>query len=215
MIKYWLKIVRQSSNPLVYKAYSMLYRSAEQNATVVNWASQMKTLLNSLGFGHAWLYQGVVNSSAFLRLVEQRLCDNYQQQWNQTVRNSSEGFIYKELKTTFQYSKQLSLMDQPKYRYQFVKFITRNHNLAVVTGSWHKPRPIPYGDRRCQLCNLIEDEFHVVLQCKKFYTIRKRYIPECFWRRPSMHTFLSLMSTTDVTTLHNLAIYLYKVFHVH
>ena len=136
------------------------------------------------------------------------------QKWRQNVCNSSYGFIYNELKGTFENSTYFSLIEQPKYRYQFVKFITRNHNLAVVTGGWHKPRPIPYEERQCQTCNVIEDEFHVVLQCRKFNALRKRYVPEYFWCRPSVYKLLQLLSSTDVKRMRNLSIFVYKIFHV-
>ena len=184
--------------------------SASDN-NVVNWASLVRNMLNTLGFGDVWLYQGVGDTELFIKAFLQRVKDNALQTWNQSMMNSSESYIYRELKTSFEYSQHLSLISQPKYRYQFVKFVTRNHKLAVVTGKWHKPRPIPYAERLCPVCNVIEDEYHVVLECIRFRQLRKRYIPSNFWQRPSMFKLVSLFSTNNANTLQNLAKYLYKI----
>ena len=212
VIKYWLKIVMQNSKPLVSEAYKMLYNATETDNRVNNWASQVKNLLNTLGFGDVWLHQGATNSDLFLSLFEQRVKDNALQLWNRSVNNSSESIIYRELKTTLEYSPYFNLITQPKYRYQFVRFISRNHNLAVVTGNWHKPRPTPYHLRLCDMCDKIEDEYHVVFECRKLQRLRIKYIPEIARSRPSMFQLVSLLKSTDINTLNNFAIFLYKIF---
>ena len=213
VIKYWLKIVTQDKKPLVKKTYNMLYSATELDNRVNNWAAQVKRMLNTLGFGDVWLYQGVNNIELFLKLFEQRVNDNALQLWNQSLNNSRESKIYRELKTTLEYSTHLNLIVQPKYRHYFVKFVTRNHTLAVVTGNWHKPRPIPYNQRLCNICNKVEDEYHVIFECRKFDNLRKRYIPETARNHPSMYKLVSLLSTKDAAILKNLAIFIYKAFH--
>lgn len=211
IVKYWLKIVMDGSSPLVYKTYCMLYNATETNRDIANWASSVKLLLTTLGMGDVWLYQGVGNVTQFLKLLEQRLKDNAKQLWGSTLRNSSDGILYRECKLNFGYSSYLDNIRQPKYRYQFVKFLTRNHKLACVTGSWHKPQPIPIALRLCSECHVIEDEYHVVMTCKKFRNFRRRYISDSYWRRPSMHNFISLLTSTNEVTIQNLAIFVYKM----
>lgn len=213
VIKYWLKIVTQDGKPLVKKTYKMLYNAIEADNRVNNWAGQVKKLLNMLGFGEVWLYQGVNDIGVFLKIFEQRVNDNALQLWNHSLTNSSESVLYRELKTTIEYSMYLNTIVQPKFRHQFVKFITRNHKLAVVTGNWHRPRPIPYHQRLCNLCNKVEDEYHVIFECQKYTRMRKKYIPESARSHPSMHKLVSLLTTTDVPVLQNLAIFIYKIFH--
>lgn len=214
IIKYWLKIVVQHSNKLVCKAYKTMYTACEVDHSIVNWASQVRDLLNSLGYGHVWLYQGVANAKLFLNEFQQRVYDNALQNWNNSVRNSSQSLMYRNLKPTMEYSPYLKIIAQPKYRYAFTKFVTKNHKLAVVTGAWHKPRPIPFRERLCTVCRKLEDEYHVVMECSKFTRLRERYISETFWRRPSMYKFMSLISSIDPPTLQNLAIFVYKISHV-
>lgn len=154
----------ESSKPLVREAYMMLYREAENNNTINNnyWAAHVRHLLNTMGFGHVWLHQGVGNKQLFKKKFEQHISDTALQTWSRSLNGSSDAHLYRELKTTIEYSAYLNCILQPKYRYQLVKFRTRNHKLAVVTGKWHKPRPIPYQQRLCTECNQIEDEGYSV-----------------------------------------------------
>ena len=171
----------------------------------------MKGLLSNLGFSDVWLYQGVGNVSNFLRTCETRLKDIAYQNWNTSLRNSREGLLYKEYKLSAKYSSYFNVIKEPKYRYQFVKFITRNHSLACITGGYHKPHPIPVAQRICSFCQVYEDEYHVVMQCSKFIRLRKRYIAERYWKRPSMHNFISLLTCNDEATVQDLATFIYKV----
>ena len=50
------------------------------------------------------------------------------------------------------------------------------HRLEVEAGIWHKPNTIPYNERKCQLCNTLEDEFHFLLECPLYYDLRKALI---------------------------------------
>ena len=42
-----------------------------------NWATKVKTLLDTMGFSHVWLNQGVENDKLFLHLFKQRARDTF------------------------------------------------------------------------------------------------------------------------------------------
>ena len=49
----------------------------------------------------------------------------------------------------------------------------------VETGSWSKPRSLPYDERFCNLCqrqNYLEDEYYLVLICPVYIELRKQFI---------------------------------------
>ena len=52
--------------------------------------------------------------------------------------------------------------------------------------------------------NLIEDEYHFILVCKKYDNIRKAYIKPYYWRRPSSFKLVQLLSAHNVKELNNL-----------
>jgi hypothetical protein len=45
------------------------------------------------------------------------------------------------------------------------------HHLSVETGRWGN---ISLSDRSCHTCQKLEDEFHLLFECKMYNSIRKR-----------------------------------------
>ena len=59
MIRYWLKVINMNENALPKKIYLMIKNDANINVTYngANWATQIKSILETHGFGDIWLYQ--------------------------------------------------------------------------------------------------------------------------------------------------------------
>ena len=51
ILKYWVKIVNGKACPLVKQMYNVLYNATLSDNRVINWASLIKNLINSLGCG--------------------------------------------------------------------------------------------------------------------------------------------------------------------
>ena len=83
------------------------------------------------------------------------------------------------------------------YRPSLIIHYHRNHNLKVITGRWHKPIPIPFHERKCDICNVLDDEFHFVFQCSKYDNERSTHINKYYTVRPSMFKFIKLLNSTD------------------
>ena len=58
-------------------------------------------------------------------------------------------------------------------------------------------RQVDRQDRKCTLCNVIEDEFHCLIECPRFTNGRKGNLPECLKNNPSMFKFIHHLNTTD------------------
>ena len=71
--------------------------------------------------------------------------------------------------------------------YSLIKFRTSSHRLGIETGRWHKPQPIPLLNRICEVCNQLDDEYHFVLECSRHTVLRRKYITNYFYRKPSMY----------------------------
>jgi len=78
-----------------------------------------------------------------------------------------------------------------KFRRELTRLRVSAHRLEVETGRWHKPRAIPYPDRKCIACNKLEDEFHFMLECPLYKDIRKIYIKKYFWKYPNIFKIYS------------------------
>ena len=83
--------------------------------------------------------------------------------------------------------------------------------IHIKTGSWTRPK-IPFEERKCNECNLLENEYHLVLECKKYDNLRKQYISKYFYQQPSMYKFIKLMNCTKKKVLNNLAKFVFKAF---
>ena len=84
-----------------------------------------------------------------------------------------------------------------------------SHRLAIELGRWVRPTRIPIDERKCSLCQVLEDEYHFVLECNVYAELRYKYIPKYYWKRPSMYKFVELLNTTNMKILRNLSIYIY------
>ena len=76
----------------------------------------------------------------------------------------------------FGFKQYLDIILIAKYRYALTRLRTSSHRLAIETGRWTKPHSTPRFERKCQLCNTLEDEFHFMLECPLYRDVRVKYI---------------------------------------
>ena len=62
------------------------------------------------------------------------------------------------------------------------------------------------------MCGVLGDEYHFLLVCKSLSDLRQVYIPEYYFKYPSMYKFKALMVTDHVKTIRNLADFVYSSF---
>ena len=68
-------------------------------------------------------------------------------------------------------------------------------------GRWALPERFAIDDRKCKLCNKLEDEYHFVLL---YDAIRTQYIVRYYLRRPSMFKLIEFVSSKSKTQVKNL-----------
>ena len=199
IVKYWLKILHMDINRNVFKLYRILYEDCGRGK--LNWATHVKDILQECGLGYAWLYQTVGNVTAFRSLFKQRITDIYGQKWRARLRNTSRGHYYLAINTDMNlldvsYS-HFETVKSSKNMYSLIKLRTCSHRLRVETGRWHRPQPIPLMDRKCDVCEVLDDEYHFVMVCRKHEQIRRTFIPSFYWTRPNMLKFINLFTNQD------------------
>ena len=96
----------------------------------------------------------------------------------------------------------------------FSRLRISSHRLEIESGRWTRPISTPLDDRKCSfICNVLEDEFHFVLECNMFAELRKntflgiRY----YWSRPSMHKLISLVNNDNETCIRKLSTFIFKL----
>ena len=89
------------------------------------------------------------------------------------------------------------------------RFRCLNHILKIETGRYDETNE---ENRYCPLCTkkglfLIENEFHLIVQCEYYATLRNTYLKSEYL---NYIRFIELFTTTDKSILFNLATFLYK-----
>ena len=194
--------------------YCVLREQIITRTRIVNWASQIRNMLFSLGFGEAWFYQGVGNIDIFLYLFKQRVRDIYCQNWHDDISNSTRARTYSLIRNDFYHRKYLDVVTSTEHMKALARLLTSSHRLRVETGRWDRPTPTFYTERKCLICNRndIEDEFHFTLICPAYDTLRKKYLSKYFWFRPNMIKFQALMNSDCDKTIIALAKFVHSAF---
>ena len=167
--------------------------------------------LYSCGLGEAWVSQSVGSDKVFMSLFKRWVFDMYQQDWNSRL--SSTRVPHEEhytninidvdfLHVSYKHFESVKLSSD---MYSLIKLRTSSHRLGIETGRWHKPQPIPLLNRICEVCNQLDDEYHFVLECSRHTVLRRKYIPNYFYRNPSMYKFVKLLSDDNLVTRNRLA----------
>ena len=122
------------------------------------------------------MYQSVGNTSTLLMLVKERINDRFIVDWQCRLRDSTRASLYKFF-SVFGFKSYLDHLTISKIRISLSQLRVASHRLCIETGRWHKPQQIPLIDRKCSVCNVLEDEYHFVLECCLYEGLRKKFLP--------------------------------------
>ena len=123
--------------------------------------------------------------------------------------NGEKCILYRTYKNTFGFENYLKLPVQ--LRRPLCKLRTSNHKLAVERGRYPN---LPRHERTCEFCDQesLGDEFHFLLECSKLKTLRQKYIPVKYWKRPNVLLFSSLLNCKSKSVRVNLAKFIKESF---
>ena len=145
IVKYWLKIMKYNNIRFTKIVYNVLLCDAQNGK--INWVSRLKHLLESLGFGYVWLYQGVENDKLFFIIFNRRIRENYGQRLHSELQNISRGRDFILFHKHFVATKYLEVVKPESHRMALGRLRSSNHKLAIESGRWHKPHPTPVDKR--------------------------------------------------------------------
>ena len=172
-IKYWLRLLKMDISRLPKTAYRMLLTLDDKGKPC--WASQVKNTLFRLGFGYAWINQGVGREIAFLSLFKQRLKDNYQQEWDESIMNKDMYSQYRLFKTSWETEPYFEFLDLRCFRDGLIKL---RLGVLPIKGSSFRTMfsTDPNMNFLCKSCKVIENENHFVHVCPLYEEIRTKYL---------------------------------------
>ena len=184
----------------------MMLEDLELNPNKTNWASLLRHLLFSMGFNEVWIQQGVGNINNFISVFKQRLTDNFIQNWQSRLAESSRAIFYRSF-ATFQFQPYLDKVNVFKYLQAYSKLRMSSHRLEVEAGRWVRQNRVPIHERKCSFCNILEDEYHFVIQCAAYSELREKYISKYFWKRPNMFKFVELINSSNINYIRKMCIF--------
>ncbi|MCG7867658.1 MAG: reverse transcriptase family protein, partial [Candidatus Thiodiazotropha taylori] len=211
IVKYWFKLLSSQSNKYIKLVYNLMLRDIELLPTKVNWASLVRHLFCSLGFYEVWVQQGVGDYSKFISALKQRLNDNFIQNWRARLNESPRATFYKSI-AAFHFQPYLENINVYKFIQALSKLRVSSHRLEIEAGRWRKPVRVPLNERKCINCQVIEDEYHFIIECHLYNDLRKKYISKYFWSRPSMFKFVELINSTNQNCVRKLGAFIYQAF---
>ncbi len=215
-VKFWLNIVQDNNVRLRNSLYYMLKQFDDAGSHT--WASDVRILLCSLGFGDVWLNHGVGNVNQFLYALKERLQDTAFQSWHSDVTHNSKLFLYKQFKLSLEIESYLSVNMYWKYRVSLSRFRCVNHKLAIER---FRAERYDRNLRVCKYCsnngrNCIKEEIHVLLVCPLYNDIRNRFL-RLYIREfvPLDITFTHIMSSKNHNCIKDLALFTFHMFKIH
>ena len=213
IIKYWFKILNSKENSYLRKMYNDLVLLSETSPRQVTWATLLRDTLYQYGFGYVWLQQYVQNEKVFIKVFEQRIKDNFLQDWNAQINTTSDYRLFKKIKQSFHFENYLNI-DNKILRIAVTKIRLSSHLFFIERGRWVRPK-IDAKNRICDLCDTIEDEYHCLIECPRFVNERKNCLPYNLKLRPSMYEFVNFIRCLDVHMYNKIGLLCYKVMKVY
>lgn len=194
IISFWTKLLDFNSNKLSSMVYQVQYRLYKQGKCKSKWFDNVKNLIMSNGYSNVWISQYEFNRNWFRLAFKQKLTDQFLQNWNALLNNSSSGINYRIFKNNFGLNNYFLSLNNKQCRI-FTAFRTRNHKLPVEVGRWNGT---PLRERKCSLCSAdVGDEYHYLLSCAVLNDERKKYLKPYYRNHPNIMKMNELMNITN------------------
>ena len=176
MIKFWTRLVTGNVSKLSYTMYVFMRKLDQINSKRIHC---IQSILGNSGRHGLWVPQSTTINLSIGKVIKQNLLDQFLQNWNSQLQDSSKGRNYNLFKNYIRQEKYVTALNSSLF-YAMVRFRTASHKLPIETGRWNNG-DLP--DRKCQLCttNDLGDVYHYPLQCPYFKNERRVYIDPHFY----------------------------------
>ena len=204
-LNFWLKIKKNINSP-IYTAY--MDQCANTNGNC--WSRRINSIIDNLGFSYL-LNNFDIEKNYMSLFLKTRISDQFKQEWSTSVNSMSKLDYYVKFKTTFCYEDYIDKLNNDSLRKYFSRLRLCSHSLEIEFGRYNGD---DRNNRLCKLCNqkVVESEYHFLLCCTKYETVRKKYLGHISW--PTVHKFNLLMSTKKKTTMIKLSKFIKEAFEI-
>jgi len=165
------------------------------------WLSKTQQIYNGVGVSYKFNMAGTEFMVQHVNEVMTQLSDQFVQNWFVQLNQldgragsmSNKLRTYKLFKDVFQLEYYLTGVTLAKHRIALTKLRVSCHHLAIETGRYHKPSPLPVEQRLCAVCNVVEDEVHLMCLCAHNAHLRR----ELFARVSHVYPHFSSLNPTN------------------
>ena len=146
--------------------------------------------------------------------------EHFINEWRMSIQNTTLNPIlrtYNVLKTRFGTEPYLRSVKDIKYRVAISKLRVSSHALEIERGRYTSPMT-PVNERLCHACQQVEDEFHIMMECKSNSNLRQTFINRLTTRWPNFadlsqrEQFVYMFTNEDDVSLTWLGKFIYKSF---
>jgi hypothetical protein len=139
------------------------------NTNTCTWKSTVSKLDGILGCENVPSIQDKITKTKMI----------YEKNWSEILQNK-EGKLrtYATFKSNFLYENYLTVIKNADHRRALTKLRTSSHSLSIETGRYTSPKT-PANQRFCKVCDsvdLVEDEYHFLLECSLYKEERKEMV---------------------------------------
>ena len=118
------------------------------------------------------------DSKASKQLIKSTVAEKYTFEWLAKLQDLTTNPIlrtYNLFKKELRWENYLSCVQNPQYRNALTKFRTSSHTLEIERGRHTNPIT-PVEQRLCNVCHVLEDELHFLLECNMFTDERTAFL---------------------------------------
>ena len=101
-----------------------------------------------------------------LQSLQKKITDQYQQIWLTEIKSNNKLETYVLLKNEFIKENYIDILKEKHLLRAMSRLRTSCHPLKIETGCHYKP-PLSRQNHLCSVCNVIEEEEHFLVSCKK------------------------------------------------
>jgi hypothetical protein len=128
IISYWARLL-SGKQAKFSNVFNRLSRNLNENGdTNLNWVYFIRTILNECGFTYIWETENVNNKEWLKCVVKQRLIDQFVQNWQTSLSDSSKALNYRIFKTKFEFEEYFNILNIGD-AIRLCRFRTTNHIL--------------------------------------------------------------------------------------
>ena len=115
IISFWATIICGKQSKISCIMYSLSYHLYSQHNFDIKWITLLEKILTETVFSNIWQTQTFKSIEWLKQSIKQRLLDQFLQDWNSSVQNSTKSYNYRIFKTDFKFEEYLKKFRWAKF----------------------------------------------------------------------------------------------------